>query len=259
MDCGGEPAKSDQWLVTPLNVNFLDLQCSLKKLTQGYRHMQTASSSPIPQGKQARFALKQIGLTEAQARRIAEAVIAARAEYLDGIDPANAPGIKAYQAGIRQLRLEMLPAGWETGRFRNIEVVINYQLGLMLGFQNVDKACQEGCDPQSISERGPGTRSLVALPYQEDLFNSKSTTNLERKNPGLHPVVWFICVAASIDTLQVEVSRPKPFDGPNFKGFFERIFVLNENAEAVESAADDEIEELDDLEVTVSRKPNGNA
>ncbi|MCJ1879654.1 hypothetical protein [Pseudomonas nitroreducens] len=219
--------------------------------------MQNEASHVIPQGSPARLALEHIGLTESQVRKIGEAAVAARSEYLEGVDPANAPGIKAYQAGIRQLRLEMLPAGWDIGRFNNIEVVVNHKLGLMLGFQNVHQACG-AADPQSISDRGPGTRDLVARPYNADLFNPKAATQAQRKISGAQPVVWFVCVSASTQKLQVEVSRPKPFEGVHFEGFFERIHVLDESINEPSSEAHNEADELDGLEVEISRKQNGN-
>ena len=206
----------------------------------------------IKQAGDVRPALSQIGLSAEKVIQIAKAASYARAEYLPGIDPVNAPGTKAHQAGIRQLRLEMLPAGWKSGRFNNIEVVVNHDLGLMLGFQNVDRACEKS-SPISISGRGEGTRQLVARPYEVDLFK-QDNNQLQAPRSGAFPLVWFVCVAADKDKLQVEVSRPKPFDGSQFKGFFERIFVADEKLEAPVVAAKVEPEEEDDHEIVITKK-----
>lgn len=204
-----------------------------------------------------RVTLSQMGLSKEQISQIARSALSARAEYLEGIDPKNAPGQKAYMAGVRQLRLGLLSGSWKSARFNNIEMVVNHELGLMLGFQNVDMACQAS-PPRAISERGPGTRDLVARSYEADLFQSEvHPTNVYQT--GDRPVIWFVCVAATTDSLQVEVSRPKPFDGDQFDGFFDRIYVLDEKLDTPAAAAPADTEGLDDIEINISKKANGNS
>jgi hypothetical protein len=216
--------------------------------------MPAQSASIIQKAEDVRPALSLLGLSEEKVIQIAQAASYARAEYLPGIDPVNAPGTKAYQAGIRQLRLSMLPDGWKPERFNNIEVIVNHELGLMLGFQNVDRACEKS-DPSSISDRGEGTRQLVAKPYEAALFNQASLQN-QKTHKGAFPLVWFVCVAADQDKIQVEVSRPKPFEGTQFNGFFERIFVADQKIEAPMAAPRLEPEEEDDHEIVITKKQN---
>lgn len=221
-------------------------------------HMQSPSTVIIDKPASVESALESIGLSKRKILDIASAACFARAEYLPNIDPVNYPGVRAYQEGTRQIRLATLPDGWKNSKFNNIELVFNTELGLMLGFQNVDLACSPK-DPQAISARGEATKQLVSLPYQKSLF-SDDTPKMEGSPEGAFPVVWFICVAAFDDRLQVEVSRPKPFDGDQFSGFYERIFVADEALELEYRSEDESVDEGgEEPEVIVTKKNNGHA
>ncbi|MNT40035.1 hypothetical protein D3C72_1763270 [compost metagenome] len=156
-----------------------------------------------------------------------------------------------------RLRLKAMPQGWVARKFNNIELVYSADLGLMVGFQNVDRACGNVA-PNAISERGEGTRLLVSLPYQRGLF-SNDELGAPPQAAGAFPVIWFVCVAAHLDRIQVEVSRPKPFASDQFEGFFERIFVTDEPVDDKplgEALADDHV---DEAEIFISKKQNGNS
>lgn len=219
--------------------------------------MQNQNAIIIDQPSEVVAALAKVGLTKQKVINIARAASFARAEYLQNVDPVNFQGVRAYQEGIRQLRLQTLPDGWKTRKFNNIELVYNDQIGLMVGFQNVDCACA-GMEPQAISSRGEGTKQLVSMPYERSLFSYDSPSQ-PLGTAGSFPVVWFVCVAADKDRIQVEVSRPKPFKGNQFEGFFERIFVANESLEAQELISDFDDEADDDHDIVITKKNNGNS
>lgn len=220
--------------------------------------MQNQNAIIIDQPSEVTDALSKVGLTKQKIIRIAKAASFARAEYLPNVDPVNFPGTRAYQEGTRQLRLQTLPDGWKTRKFNNIELVYNEKIGLMVGFQNVDCACAS-TEPQAISSRGEGTKQLVSMPYQRSLFSNDSPS-LHPRAAGAFPIVWFVCVAADKDRIQVEVSRPKPFEGDQFNGFFERIFVANESLETPELMADfsGDADDNDD-DIVITKKDNGNS
>ncbi|HEX8595382.1 MAG TPA: hypothetical protein VF682_19235 [Pseudomonas sp.] len=221
--------------------------------------MQNLNTVVIDQPLEVQHALASIGLTKEIVIGIAKSAAYARAEYLPSVDPVNFPGTRAYQEGTRQLRLQTKPDGWVTKKFNNIELIHSSDAGLMLGFQNVDHACSSK-DPQAISRRGEGTKQLVSMPYQTNLFGGGNSVAYSSAPSGVFPVVWFVCVAAHADRIQVEVSRPKPFEGDQFNGFFERIFVADESLESDEptpARLDDDIE--DDHDFTITKKQNGNS
>lgn len=217
--------------------------------------MQNQTAIVIEKQADVEVSLTRIGLTTEIVIRIAQAASYARREHLPGIDSANYSGTMAYHSGVRTLRLATLPYGWVQDKFRNIEVIVNHQLGVLIGFQNVDRACATS-EPQAISRRGEGTKQLVNMPYQESLFLETGASSA--RHACAFPLVWFVCVAADENLIQVEVSRPKPFEGEQFLGFFERIFVANERIDDPEILADNGAgEEVDDLDVVITKKKNG--
>ncbi|MBP1141088.1 hypothetical protein JOE29_003039 [Pseudomonas sp. PvP009] len=219
--------------------------------------MQNLDTIVIDEPSDVQAALAMLGLTKEKVVIIAKAAVYARAEYLPGVDPINFPGTRAYQAGIRQLRLLTYPDGWRPCRYRNIELVYNESMGLMFSFQNVDHACQKD-EPRSISSRGEATRELVGRGYEVDLFGSAVPMGAVSP-PNAFPTIWYICTAADERRLQVEVSRPKPFEGDQFEGFHERIFIEDQDldTDAILSAPTEPLDELD-TEIVVTKKKNGN-
>ncbi|MHA6559519.1 hypothetical protein [Pseudomonas alliivorans] len=218
--------------------------------------MQNLETVVISQPEQAYSALARIGLTKDMVEKIAKAAVYARAEYLPSVDPINFPGTRAYQAGIRQLRLLTYPDGWRACRYRNIELVYSENLGVLLSFQNVDHACLKD-DPKAISSKGDATRELVAKAGEGDLFGS-SDSGGEVFSDSAFPPIWYVCTAAIEDRLQVEVSRPKPFGDDQFDGFYERIFVIDQDLDSDVTVVPPAgpLDEFD-TEIVVTKKQNG--
>lgn len=216
--------------------------------------MQNLETLVIDQPDDVHAALAQVGLTKEMVVQIGRAAVFARAEYLQDVDPINFQGTRAYQAGIRQLRLLTRPDGWRSCRYRNIELVFNESLGLMLSFQNVDHACLKD-DPKAISARGEATRELVGRGYTADLFGSADSEVIPE---NVFPTIWYICTAAKEGRLQVEVSRPKPFEGDQFEGFYERILVADQDLDTdlIVAPPAEPLDEFD-TEIVVTKKQNG--
>lgn len=196
-------------------------------------------------------ALARIGLTKETVVSVARAAASARAEALP-IDPLSAPGWFAYAHGVRHLRLAVLPLeGWRLSRADNVEAAINDELGVQLCFQNVDVACNPAREPRAISRKGAAARRQVAG-GQVELFELPKQDGEGRY--GCSPIVWVICVEASTSSLKAEVSCPMSFEGAQFDGFHERIFVCNEDSDYPEMVEEDGISNLDDLDFPVSKK-----
>lgn len=196
-------------------------------------------------------ALARIGLNKGTIVAVARAAAAARAEALP-IDPISAPGWFAYAHGVRHMRLKLLPlGGWRLSRDGNVEAVVNDELGVQLCFQNVDVACDPNREPHAISRKGGAVRQQV-VDGQGELFPLPQNDSDSRY--GCSPAVWIICVEATEFSLKAEVSCPMSFEGSQFDGFHERIFVLDEDFDDLETVEKDDIPDLDDFDVPVSKK-----
>lgn len=168
--------------------------------------------------------LEALGLSVEIVSQIAEAAAAAKAEALP-IDPISSPGTLAYIHGVRRIRRLLLPKGWRMARSGNVESTVHDKLGIQLLFQNVDRACSND-NPQAISKKGAGSRSLVQAGLQGELFAKNQPTSLGKL--GQKPIVWLVCVSSDKNGVQAEVSCPDLFDGEQFQDFSRRIFVVND-------------------------------
>lgn len=194
--------------------------------------------------------LAAIGLSVGVIRKIALAAAAGRAESLR-VDPVSAPGLLAYIHGVRELRLGLEREGWKINRDGNVEATVNYDLGIQLFFQNVDRACSKR-NPQAISKKGQASRDLVAA-GQTDMFTELSNEVGENVH-GTVPVVWLVCVSSDGQSVRAEVSRPKRFEGSQFEDFHRRIFVLDESFEPGFEPSFGDSDTFDDFDVNISRK-----
>lgn len=171
---------------------------------------------------EVRQRLASLGLSEEVVRRVALAAGSAKASTID-VDPSGTPGQLSYIYGVRQVRLELLPLGWKLARFNNVESTVNHDLGVQIVFQNVDAACTV-VDPEAISVKGAASRKLV-FDGQMELFGAPV---LKMEAIGSTPRVWLLCVSSGPDGVRAEISCPKVFEGNQFEGFGERIWVVNE-------------------------------
>ncbi|HET8802923.1 MAG TPA: hypothetical protein VFN01_17275 [Marinobacter sp.] len=194
--------------------------------------------------------LAAIGLSTELIRKVAFAAAAGRAESLR-VDPVSAPGQLAYIHGVRELRLGLEREGWRINRDGNVEATVNYDLGIQLFFQNVDRACGKR-NPQAISKKGKASRDLVAA-GQTDMFTELSH-DVDENVHGAVPAVWIVCISSDSQSVRAEVSRPKRFEGSQFEDFHHRIFVLDENFEPEFEPSVSDSDTFDDFDVNISRK-----
>lgn len=192
---------------------------------------------------EVRQELRALGLTQEIIKTVAEAVAAAKADTLP-IDPVNAPGTQAYHHGIRNIRLKLIPEGWEMSRVGSVESTVNHDRAVRLCFQNVHQACGDA-DPESISVKGAGARKLVRDGHQQiEMFERESDTT--KSSRGAVPAVWVLCVSTTDRRLRAEVSCPEEFEGDQFDGFSKRIFVVDQSLaptpDATQEVADPQYE-----------------
>ncbi|ASM77355.1 hypothetical protein VITFI_CDS1577 [Vitreoscilla filiformis] len=217
--------------------------------------MQQQKSVVFNQDSEVRHRLRKLGLTTEIVRLIARRVAAAKAEALE-IDPTNAPGMLAYIHGVRATRMELLKvSGWRMSRAGNVESTVNDKLGIQICFQNVDAACTEP-NPQAISGKGAGSRKLIqnGLGGQGELFGREAPESVDAI--GSTPTVWVVCVSTDDKKLRAEVSCPEVFQGSQFAGFSERIWVVDEDIAPTVEPVDRPEDDSDSVEheVRIARK-----
>ena len=182
--------------------------------------------------------LESVGLTKAECLTIAHKAASARNESIF-IDPISASGQLAYIYGNRALRQALLAKeGWEIDRTDNIESTVNYERGLRIIYQNVERASDPLKGPKAISEKGNGSARIV--------------------NALDGMAVWYFCVSVEGeygDDVRVEISRPLSIESKQFKDFDERIFIVQMGEwGSVADAKQDVEDSFDDFEVEVTRK-----
>lgn len=201
---------------------------------------------------QVKSELRALGLTPEIVKNVAIAASAAKADSL-AVDPVSAPGTQAYIHGVRNIRLQLLPKGWQLSRVGNVESTVNHDLGIQLCFQNVDRACGER-DPEAISGKGSGSRKLIHNGRQTELFEKNN--NRSPRTFGSTPTVWVICFSADEKNVRAEVSCPESFEGEQFDGFSKRIFVVDESLDP-KSRSNNESDDRDDssdYDVRIAKK-----
>lgn len=166
------------------------------------------------------------------------------------LHPANAAGIKSYLEGVATLRRVFVEKeDWEPTRYNGIEAISNRRLKTVILFQNVDSACSTH-DPNPVTSKGGAVAKLVdnsTLYLWPDM--EEEAKNEENKH------VWFFCVSCSGDEVRAELSRPRAITNGNFGIFLERIFVLQDDDESLESnKVNDDMDDIQKLDIPVIKK-----
>ncbi|RUW58989.1 hypothetical protein [Mesorhizobium sp. M7A.F.Ca.US.008.03.1.1] len=181
----------------------------------------------------------------------------AAADNASPLMPLNAPGTLGYIHGVGALRGQLLDGEWVIDRTLGVEAVINHRLGLRIGYQNVDRACDVVFPPMPRSERGNGTARLCRLPLFEH-FGVELESDADRlpsdelQDPlGDQVVTYFVMVG---EDGSVELSRPI-IANKKYDQFVERIFVDNPSDDWGE-IMDPEMGPVEDFDVPVIFKDN---
>lgn len=161
--------------------------------------------------------LHDFGLVRGQLLSIAE-VAKAQADDASPLMPKNAPGTLAYIYGVQELRNQLLDGVWSVDRTQNVETVINRELNIRVGFQNVDHACDTFFPPMPRSSKG----SAAELMNGPDLFDF-SGIDVGPPTGVLSDGVPTYYVMVGEDG-SVELSHPVIADG-EYRDFIERIYI----------------------------------
>lgn len=200
--------------------------------------------------------LRELGLDRSSLIQVAKQAFMNRNESV-AADPINAPGQLSYIFGVRELRLQLLPKGWEIDREDNIEGTINPGTGIKIVFQNADLAC-DAKDPKAISDKGPANQKLVERSASYHLFEEDEMAEQAAIEISLLKnkcSVWYYFVSYKDDEVRAEISRPAAILGGQFTNFQERIFVLNgdeKDSEFASTSSDDSLDK--EVVINITRK-----
>lgn len=197
--------------------------------------------------------LAQLGTSRAELISIAQRAAAARADATDD-DPVSAGGLLSWIYGTRALRKVFRPKGWKRNRADNIESVVNRQLKLKFIFQNGDSACDEFVDPQSISTKKTASERLVKS-AQQSLFPEWERDQEENLRFSDVTVFYYFVAVDADGEITSELSCPRDIENGQFKGFHERIFIVNKgDLDAVVLPEVDPDQDDGDFDVIITRK-----
>lgn len=191
--------------------------------------------------------LDAFGVTRDELLTVVSAAVGAR-RSASIMAPASAGGQLAYIRGTEQLRLVFLPKGWELTRTDNIEAVYHASSGVKIIYQNADRAGDPVADPLAASKKGTGSARAVEN-GQGDLFPETVVEAFREMNAAS----WYLFVHANGDDVRAELSFPKAIEDDQFKGFNERILLVEKDEWTAMDLSPD-VAPMPELEVPVHRK-----
>ncbi|KQM20834.1 hypothetical protein [Novosphingobium sp. Leaf2] len=160
--------------------------------------------------------------------------------------PINAPGTLAYIYGVMELRQQILDGVWAADRTCGIEAVVNRDLKMRIGFQNVDRACDPDFPPNPRSAKGSASESLCGPTLFEHAgIDAGPLTGV--KADGIP--TYYVMVG---EDGSLELSHPVISNG-SYKHFHERIFIISPNRDWAEEINPDTAP-LDDFDIEIRFK-----
>jgi hypothetical protein len=170
------------------------------------------------------FGLHKVGLL-----RVRDLAVGAAADVTNFFC-ANSAGTFSYHYGVFGLRDQFVGRLWLLDRPGGIEVIRNVKTNMLIGFMNVDIACDDINEPQPRSDRGAGTERAC----QWNLFGNLPLV-AERKE-GL----WNFYYLMVAENGAAELSCPIVED-TKIVGFVERIYLSDgSDIEPIRRLADDD-------------------
>jgi hypothetical protein len=168
------------------------------------------------------------------------------AEDAGPLMPLNAPGTLAYIYGVNELRRQLVGGNWIVDRTCGIEAVVNREIGIRIGYQNVDVACDQVFAPTPRSAKGSAAESMCG-PNLFEYAGIDVGPLTGVKQDGIP--TYYVMVG---EDGRVELSHPVIKDGA-YRHFHERIFISGP-AEDWADEIDPANAPMNDFDVAVSFK-----
>lgn len=216
----------------------------------GLFYMPQSTAKIVQKSKDVEDRLAAFDVTKDELLRVVHAAVAARNDFLP-IDPINAAGQLSYIFGTRALRDLFGPKGWLIDRTDNIESTYSAELGVKIIFQNATCAGDVLRDPRAVSDKGPAAVRAVDLGQYSLFPELEEEERLEAEKADA--AIWYLFVAVDGEKVTAELSCPKEIAEKQFRGFHERILVLQAGEWSAMLAPAEE-SELPDFDVEVTRK-----
>ena len=169
--------------------------------------------------------------------------------------PLNAPGTLGYIHGVEALRGQILDGTWQIDRTLGVEAVINRELGIRIGYQNVDKACDPVFKPMPRTAKGPASEKMCGVPLF-DYYDMELETDADRlpsenvKDPLADQITTYFVMVGEDGS--VELSCPI-IKNHRYADFVERIFIETPDVDW-EEKIDSEDGPLEDFDIDISLK-----
>lgn len=160
--------------------------------------------------------------------------------------PQNAPGTLAYIFGVEELRRNLIDDQWIVDRTCGVEAVLNRELNIRIGYQNVDKSCDPLFPPNPRSPKGNAAENMSGPTlFQHAGIDAGPLTAVRQDGVP----TYYVMVG---EDGSAELSNPIIKSG-SFVGFNERIFVSQPN-EDWEEEIDPETGPVEDFDIQVTLK-----
>ncbi|MDE4910353.1 hypothetical protein PQI07_06510 [Methylobacterium sp. 092160098-2] len=169
--------------------------------------------------------LAELGTNKAEMIDIARRAVAARADSTED-DPISGPGLLSWIYGSRAMRRTFRAKGWKRNSADNIPSVVNRDTGIKFIFQNADSACDVLRDPKAISDKKKASERLVAAAQMSFEFPEAERDGEEFADIPSTAYYYFVAVRPD-GIVTAELSSPRAIEGGQFRGFHERIFIVN--------------------------------
>ena len=198
--------------------------------------------------------LADFGLTMSQLVAIRDSARAAASDA-SPLMPLNAPGTLAYIHGVDALRSQILDGDWVIDRTLGVEAIINHEVGMRIGYQNVDRACDAIFKPMPRSAKGTASEKMCSFPLFDhvgmalDTDQDRLPTDYVRDPHGDQVRTYFVMVG---EDGSVELSSPI-IGNQRYLDFRERIFI-HQPKEDWETRIEGDSEPFDDFDVSVTFK-----
>ncbi|WBU60187.1 hypothetical protein [Paracoccus albus] len=199
---------------------FFDLQVGKENGHEGLKMAEWVATKVLKESWDAECRIAEMGLST---EGLINAVRAARTASgnATALHPSNAAGTFGYHEGIASLRQGFIGEKWRIDRKGGVETIRNDEMGLRIGFCNVDRACGEKA-PKPRSDKGAASERACG----PMLFDPDELRYFVRDDAVGHAFYYLMVDGAG----RAEITRPK-ISGKTFEGAVERIFLLPEGDE----------------------------